>query len=72
MQAIKLNALFRKYGTNKLIVNIMKWSMFACVYKEGTIVMTSSKELGFFNPRSQLESTVMTYCPVQFKNGEDR
>ena len=30
---------------------------------------SSSKELGFFNPRSQLDSTVVTYCPMQLKNG---
>ena len=32
----------------------------------------SSKEMGFFNPRSQLDSTIVTYCPMQLKNGEDR
>ena len=32
----------------------------------------SSKEMGFFNPRSQLDSTIVTYLPMQLKNGEDR
>ena len=32
----------------------------------------SSKELGFLNPRSQLNSTVVTYWPMQLKNREDR
>ena len=32
----------------------------------------SSKEMGFLNPISQLDSTVVTYCPMQLKNGEDR
>ena len=32
----------------------------------------SSKELGFFNPRSQLNSTIVTYWPMQLKNEEDR
>ena len=31
----------------------------------------SSKEMGFFNPISQLDSIFMTYCPMQLKNGED-
>ena len=34
--------------------------------------VNSSKELGFFNPRSQLDSTIVTYWPMQLKNGEDR
>ena len=29
----------------------------------------SSKEMGFYNPRSHLDSTVVTYCPMQLKNG---
>ena len=28
----------------------------------------SSKELGFLNPRSKLNSTVVTYWPMQLKN----
>ena len=31
------------------------------------LVPESSKELGFFNPRSQLDSTVVTYWPMQLK-----
>ena len=30
----------------------------------------SSKEMGFFNPRSHLDSTVVTYCPHAAKKGE--
>ena len=37
-----------------------------------TMLTPSSKELGFFNPRSQLDSTVVMYWPMQLKNGEDR
>ena len=36
------------------------------------VVSLSSKELDFFNPRSQLNSTVVTYCSMQLKIGEDR
>ena len=32
----------------------------------------SSKELGFFNPRSQLNSTLVTYWPHAAQNEEDR
>ena len=32
----------------------------------------SSKEMGFYNPRSHLDSTVVTYWPMQLKNREDR
>ena len=37
--------------------------------RKGSRMSGSSKELGFFNPRSQLDSTVVTYCPMQLKNG---
>ena len=46
------------------------------IYRNGTCYKfhqkVSSKEMGFYNPRSQLDSTPMTYCPMQLKNGEDR
>ena len=32
----------------------------------------SSKEMGFYNLRSHLDSTAMTYCPHAAKNREDR
>ena len=40
--------------------------------KSGFHMEKSSREMGFFNLRSQLDSTIVTYCPMQLKNGEDR
>ena len=47
---------------------------FSTEYCERDIVREeeSSKEMGFYNPRSHLDSTAMTYCPHAAKNGEDR
>ena len=41
-------------------------------YRGVFIYPDSSKEIGFFNPRSQLDSIVVTYWPMQLKNGGDR
>ena len=38
-------------------------------YLKGLHEKYSSKELGFLNPRSQLNSTVVTYWPMQLKMG---
>ena len=41
-------------------------------YPSNDAIDISSKELGFLNLRSQLNSTVVTYSPMQLKNREDR
>ena len=33
------------------------------------VLHLSSKEMGFYNPRSHLDSTVVTYWPMQLKMG---
>ena len=52
---------------NFLLNSCIRWTIWKPVGKQ-----SSSRELDFFNPRSQLDSTVVTYLSMQLKNGEDR
>ena len=51
----------------KEIANLQSFCNFCILH-----FASSSKEMGFYNPRSHLDSTDMTYCPHAAKNGEDR
>ena len=61
----------RKLKNPKLVFYIDRATFIVIRYKVYE-KNSGSKEMGFFNPISHLDSTVMAYWPMQLKNGEDR